>query len=147
MWSNVINPEKISPTVLCKCSHIQISTPLSINHACNWCNKRYQRFSLLLNQYISNISNLYNLDVDLSFASQMICDHMFSDPKLYYIYSYFLLRTWFIYFSPRMWQLSTYSEDGYVLEYIVSWLTIESNWPEQEYYFLPITKHEYRTKF
>ena len=53
---------------------------------------------IFLNQYISNISNLYNPDVNLSLASQTICDHMFSYPKSDHIFSYFWLCTWFIYF-------------------------------------------------
>ena len=55
-------------------------------------------FSLLLNQYILNISNIYNVYIHLSLASQTICDLMFSDPKSDRIFLYFWLRTRFIYF-------------------------------------------------
>ena len=49
-----------------------------------------RRFTpLLLYEYISNISNLYNLDKNLSLASQMICDHMFSDSKSDHIFRIF----------------------------------------------------------
>ena len=33
----------------------------------------------------------------MSLSSQTICDHMFSDPKLDKLFSYFHSRTWFIY--------------------------------------------------
>ena len=45
--------------------------------------------SLLSNQYISNLYNLYNLDVNLSLASQTICDHMFPDPQSDHISPFF----------------------------------------------------------
>ena len=52
-----------------------------------------------LNKWFSNISNIYNLNVNLSLGSQTKCDNMFSDTKFYYIYFTFYLRTWFIFFS------------------------------------------------
>ena len=42
---------------------------------------RQSCFSLLSNQYISNISNIYNPDVNLRLASKTICDQMLSDPN------------------------------------------------------------------
>ena len=41
------------------------------------------------NKYISNISNIYNPNVNLSSASQMKCDNMFSDQELDHIFSHF----------------------------------------------------------
>ena len=72
----------------------------AISSACSQSTERkfHRRFSRLLNQYISNISNLYNLNVNLSLESQTKCDNMFSDPESYNLFSYFQLRTWFIYF-------------------------------------------------
>ena len=88
----------MSSTVLHKFPHIRISIPLSTKHAHDQCNENaIGGFSLLSNQYISNIPNLYNPDVNLSLSSQMICDHMFSDPKSDNIFPYFWLRTWFIF--------------------------------------------------
>ena len=48
-------------------------------------------FSRLLNQYISNISDIYNFYytyLNLSLSSQMICEHMFSDPKSVHILNF-----------------------------------------------------------
>ena len=58
-------------------------------------------FSIILNQYILNISKIYNPDVNLRLTYQMMCDYMFSDPKSDLIFSYFWLRTWlkFCFFS------------------------------------------------
>ena len=71
------------------------------NHARDQFNKNFiNRFSLLSNKYISNmsnISNIYNLDANLSLAYKKICDRMFSDPKSDNIFSYFWLRTWIIF--------------------------------------------------
>ena len=55
-------------------------------------------FYLLLNTYISNISNIYDTDQNLSLASQTICDQMFSYPKLDHAFHIFQLRSW-IFFS------------------------------------------------
>ena len=46
-------------------------------------------FLNFLNQYISNLSNIYNPSVNISLASQMKCDKMFSDPKSDHIFSHF----------------------------------------------------------
>ena len=97
-WSNVINAVKISSTVLRKFPHIRISIPWLTNQARNWCNKIFiDGFSLLSNQYISNISVIYNPDVNLSLVSQTVCDHTFSDPKSDHIFYFIWLCTWFIF--------------------------------------------------
>ena len=52
------------------------------------------------NKYISNISNLYNQDVNMSLASQTKCDIMFSDTGFgSYIFTFLFsrLRIWFIF--------------------------------------------------
>ena len=73
-----------------KITHIQRYTPLFTRHACDrWNENLIDFFSLLSNKYISNISNLYNPDVNLSLVYQTIYDHMFSDPKWDHIFSYF----------------------------------------------------------
>ena len=46
-------------------------------------------FINFLNQYISNISDIYNPNVNMSIASQTKCDSMFSDPKLDHIFSHY----------------------------------------------------------
>ena len=46
-------------------------------------------FINILNQYISNISNLYNPEENLRLASQTKCDIMFSYLKSDYIFSHF----------------------------------------------------------
>ena len=100
MWLHVnrIDAANISSTVLRKFPHIWISTPLSTKYDCDWCNKNFiDNFYLLLNQYISNIYNVYNPGVNLSLAYQIMCDHMFSDPKSDHIFSYLCLHTWFIF--------------------------------------------------
>ena len=81
-------------------------------------------FPLLLNQYISNISNLYNLDENLSLASQTIYDHNFSDPKLDHTFHIFGYVPGLYIFPSHMQQLSTYFEDGNLLESTVSWFLI-----------------------
>ena len=48
------------------------------------------------NKYISNISNIYNPNVNLRLASKEKRDKMFSDPKLDNIFLHFQLRVWFI---------------------------------------------------
>ena len=55
-------------------------------------------FYLLSDRYISNISNIYNLDEKLSLASQTICDYMFSDTKSDHYFHIFGLRTWLIFY-------------------------------------------------
>ena len=97
-------------------------------------------FSLLSNKYISNISNLYNTCENSSLSPQTICEHMFSDPKSDHTFHIFWLRIWLIYFSSRTWKLSTYFKNGKLLEYIVSWISIESNGHKQEYYLPPKTE-------
>ena len=54
-------------------------------------------FSLLLNKYISNITDIYNPGINLSWTSQTIYDHMFSDPNSDHIFSYFRLHTCIIF--------------------------------------------------
>ena len=52
----------------------------------------------ILYQYILNISNLYNLNKNMSLASKTKCEIMFSDPESEHIYIYFFqLRTSFIF--------------------------------------------------
>ena len=41
------------------------------------------------NQYIPNISNIYNMNVNMILETQTKCDNMFSDPELYHIFSHF----------------------------------------------------------
>ena len=99
-----IDAVKISLTVvlLHALPHILIYIPLYTKHA-RACqrqdsfNLHNSFFSLLSDQCISNISNIYNPDVNLRLASQTIWDHMFSDPKSDYIFSYFQLPTWLIF--------------------------------------------------
>ena len=69
---------KKSSTVLHKFPPIWISILESINHTCNlW--KKISSMLLLIfpDQYISNISNIYNHNVNMSLASKMKCDNMF----------------------------------------------------------------------
>ena len=80
-------------------------------------------FYLLSNPYISNISSIYNTDQNLSLASQTICDHMFSYPKLDHAFHIFQLRSWIIFPYP-MCLFPTYFEGGKVLESTVSWFLI-----------------------
>ena len=54
-------------------------------------------FPLLLNKYISNISNIYNPDKNSSLASQKICEHIFSDLKSNHTLHIFWLITCLIY--------------------------------------------------
>ena len=58
---------------------IRQRTPAHVNNNTVLCYSAL--FSILLNWYISNISNLYNLEKNLSLSFQTISDHMFSDPK------------------------------------------------------------------
>ena len=67
------------------------------------------------------------MDKNSSLASQTLCDHMFSDPKSDHTFHVFWLRTWFIYFFFLYVKISTYFEDGKVLEYTVSRFPIDSN--------------------
>ena len=101
-----------------------------------WCfnNTRQLCFYLCLNPYILNT---YNMEQNLSLASQTICDHMFSDLKLDHNFHVFWLRTWLVFFSYRMWKFSTYFEEGGVLEYTVSWFPIILNQLHPEYYLPP----------
>ena len=88
----------MSSAVPRKFPHIRISILWLTNNArYRWSKNSFDGFSLLSNQYISNISNLYNPDVNMRLASQTKCDKMFSDPKSDNILSYFQLSTWFIY--------------------------------------------------
>ena len=62
---------------------------------------------------------------------------MFSDPRSDHIFRIFGYVPGLYIFYSIMWQLSTYLEDGKVLESTVSRFPIESNWPKKEYYFTP----------
>ena len=72
------------------------------NHARNWQNEiSINGFSQFLYQYISNISNLYNLNKNLSLESQMKCDNMFLDPiriRVFFFFFSYVLGLYF-YFS------------------------------------------------
>ena len=93
MWSDDIDADKVPSTVLHKFPHILIYIQWSTKHARDQCNKNFiNSFSLLLNQHISNISNLYNPGINLSLESQTICYHMFSYPKSYHIFFIFLVK-------------------------------------------------------
>ena len=94
----------------------------------------HDNFYLRLSPYISN---LYNPEQNLSLASQTICDHMFSDPKLDYNFQFFLVRYLSDVSSSHMWQFSTYFEDSKVLESTANWFLSESNQLQPGYYFLP----------
>ena len=54
-------------------------------------------FSLLMYQYISNISNIYNPEENLTLAYQTICDHTFSNLKLYHTFHLIWLNTWLVF--------------------------------------------------
>ena len=87
-----IQKTAIGGLIVCIFPHIWISIPLFTNHACAFQQKDgfilHDSFcSLLSNQYISNISNIYNRDKILSLESQTICDHVFSDPKLDHLFT------------------------------------------------------------
>ena len=112
-------------------THIRIFIPWPTKHSPDRCNKSFiGSFSLPSNEYISNISNLYNLDINFSLASQKICEHLFSDPKLDNILSYFWLRTWIIYFFfsyvEIVYSLRRQEYVGIYCKLILYW--IESTW-------------------
>ena len=68
----------MSSTVLRKFTHIKVSISWRTKQSRNQCNTNViDGFSLIPNQYISNISNIYNTDVNLTLASQTIFDHIF----------------------------------------------------------------------
>ena len=119
MLKNVIDTTKIAlRVVLLSFSNISISTPWYIKHyhACQQKDGFYFTrqfyFYLLLNPYISNISNIYNPDKNLSLAYQTIFDHMFSDTKsdhffLFFCYVlglYFFLSYVAIFHLLRIWE-------------------------------------------
>ena len=66
------------------CVNFLISKCTSLNwqsHTFNrWIENFIDGFYRFLNQYISNISNIYNSNVNMSLASQTKCDNMISDP-------------------------------------------------------------------
>ena len=72
----------------------------------------------------------------LILSSQKICDHLFLDPNLDYTFNFFgyILG---LYLFSSMSQFPTYFKDRKVLESTVSWLPIESNQPQKEYYYSP----------
>ena len=61
--------------------------------------KKFHRWVLsnFLNQYISNISNIYNTNKNMSLAYQTKRDNKFSDSESDHIFSHFVfqLRPWF----------------------------------------------------
>ena len=102
-------------------------------------------FSVLLNIYISNIYNIYNPDKKMSLASQTICYHIFSDPKLGYTFHIFGYVPRLYFSSSRMWKFSTYFKSRKVSKSTVSWFLIESNLIQPEYYFLTNTEKNWNT--
>ena len=79
----------MSSTVLCNFTHIQISILYLKRHANDWRKKNViDGFLKCPNKYISNISNLYNPNKNMSLAYQMKCDIIFSDPESDHIFSH-----------------------------------------------------------
>ena len=79
--------------------------------------KFHRRFFSILYQYISNIYNIYNTEVNMSLASQTKYDNILSDlgvRSYIFTFFYFQIRTWFIFSSYNIWQLPTYLEEGEV---------------------------------
>ena len=142
---NIIDTKKIINNCITTYNSLYLNIYLVINKSFSRVTKigRFyfkQCIFLLLDQYISNISNLYNLDKNTSLVSQTICDHMCSDPESDHIFINFDYVPGLYFVSSCMWQLSTYFEDGEVLEFTVSWYLIKLNLPHSEYYFLPNTE-------
>ena len=118
MLKNFIGMKKMSLKVVLIHSfpNISISTPWSTKHnpACQQQEGIFYTtvFSLLLDPYVSIISNIYNPDENSSLASHTICDNMFSYPKSYHTFHCFGYVIILYIFSSCIWQLSTYFEDG-----------------------------------
>ena len=102
MLKNITDTMKISSkfVLLRSFPHISISTPWPTKH-----NNAYKQqdgfyftrqFYLLLSTHISKTSNIYKPEKFLSLASQTICDHMISDPKLDHTFHVFWIRNWII---------------------------------------------------
>ena len=94
-------------------------------------------FYLRLNPFISNISNIYNPDQNMSLASQTICDHMIQIRSRIILSIFFGYVLVLYYVSYCILKMSTYFEYGNVLEFTVSWFLSESNRLQTEYYFPP----------
>ena len=95
------------------------------SHSCMTTKRRFyftlhSYFSLLSNPYISNISNIYNRDKNLSLAFQTKCDHMISDTKSDHTFHFFVYLLGLYFVSSCMWKLSTYFKGGKKLESTVS---------------------------
>ena len=110
LWTKrIIKRSKISSMQKkCHCRYyvnFLISVYLPFNrkiHTCDRWNKNViDVFLDFLNQNISNISNIYNPNVNPSLESQKKCDNMFSYPLvgsyIFTFFSIFQLLTWFIY--------------------------------------------------
>ena len=103
-------------------------------------------FSNFESIYLKHLKSLQSGQNNEPSISKNMSPH-FSDSKsdqTFHVLSYVL---GLYYVSYSMWWLSTYFEDGKVLESTVSWLLIESNQPENDYYWPPNTEREYITKF
>ena len=59
--------------------------------------KYHWRFFDFSNQYVSNISNIFNLNLNMGLSFQTKCDRMFSDLESDHIFSIFKLHTRFIF--------------------------------------------------
>ena len=97
----------------------------------------HKKKSLISNIYLSY---LYDLNINLSLASQTICEHMLSYPKLDHNFHIFGCIIGLYIFSYCMWKLYTYFEDGKLLKLTVGWFLIESNQLQPWYYFLTNTE-------
>ena len=114
MFKNVIDTTHFLSTVVLihSFTHILISFLWSTKHD-HTCKQLdgfilYDNFySLFSNPYTSNISNIYNLDKNTSLSSQIICDHMFSDPNLDHTFRIFGYVLGLYIFSSCMWQFFT----------------------------------------
>ena len=89
---------KMSLSVRCKFTPIQINILWWTSHTCDWWNENFIKgFYWFLNLYISNISNIYNPNVNLSIAYQTKCEHIFSYLESDNIFSHFQLHNCYIY--------------------------------------------------
>ena len=80
----------------------------------------------------------YEPKFELSISNDM-WSYVFRSEVVSYL-SFFLVTYLDYIFFSSIRKFSTYFEYGNLLESTISWLTIESNGPEQEYYLPPNTK-------
>ena len=130
MLKNIINTKKISLNfVLIRTfPHIWIYILWSTNHT-RKCQQQdgfilHKNNSLLSNQYISNISNVYNPDKNSSLVSQTICYHMLSDTKSDIYFMIFGYVPGLYIFYSRMCKFSTYFKYRKLLESNLIWFPI-----------------------